>query len=111
MKGIVNKQPDFTDAWYVLGLSNFKRENSNFREAEKDFLKVLDLCPSYNVYAYYYLAEICYGAEQYDSSMRYCQAFLKDVDKIKSDKDYSRAVDLLQLFRVLFTDDKQPRAF
>lgn len=95
MKGVVNKQPDFTDAWYVLGLSNFKRENSNFREAQKDFLKVLDLCPSYNVYAYYYLAEICYGAEQYDSSMRYCQAFLKDVDKIKSDKDYSRAVDLL----------------
>jgi outer membrane protein OmpA-like peptidoglycan-associated protein len=28
--------------------------------------------------------------------MRYCEAFLKDVDKIKSDKDYSRAVDLLK---------------
>jgi outer membrane protein OmpA-like peptidoglycan-associated protein/tetratricopeptide (TPR) repeat protein len=95
MKDVVNKEPDFTDAWYVLGLSNFKRTNSNFKEARKDFLKVLELCPSYNVYAYYYLAEICYGAEQYDSSTRYCEAFLKDVDKIKSDKDYSRAMDLL----------------
>ncbi|MGA2824373.1 MAG: OmpA family protein [Bacteroidales bacterium] len=96
MKNIVNKEPDFTDAYYVLGLSYFKRTNSNFRDAEKNFLKVIELCPSYNVYAYYYLAEICYGSEKYDSAMRYCEAFLKDVDKIKSDKDYSRAVDLLK---------------
>ncbi len=96
LKGIVNKEPDFTDAWYVLGLSYFKRTNSNFIEAKKDFLKVLELCPSYNVYTYYYLAEICYGAEQYDSTVHYCEIFLKDVDKIKSDKDYSRAEDLLK---------------
>ena len=43
MKGIVNKEPDFTDAYYVLGLSYFKRTNSNFREAEKYFQKVLEL--------------------------------------------------------------------
>lgn len=96
MKGLVNKEPDFTDAYYVLGLSYFKRTNSNFKEAEKNFLKVIELCPSYNVYAYYYLAEICYGSERYDSAMHYCEIFLKDVDKIKSDKDYSRAVDLLK---------------
>jgi outer membrane protein OmpA-like peptidoglycan-associated protein/tetratricopeptide (TPR) repeat protein len=96
MKGIISKEPDFTDAYYVLGLSYFKRSNSNFREAEKNFLKVAELCPSYNVYTYYYLAEITYGEEKYDSAIRYCEAFLADVDKIKSDKDYSRAVDLLK---------------
>jgi outer membrane protein OmpA-like peptidoglycan-associated protein/tetratricopeptide (TPR) repeat protein len=96
MKSIISKEPDFTDAYYVLGLSFFKRTNSNFKEAEKNFLKVVELCPSYNVYAYYYLAEICYGSEKYDSAIRYCESFLKDVDKIKSDKDYSRAVDLLK---------------
>lgn len=96
MKGLVNKEHDFTDAYYVLGLSYFKRTNSNFKEAEKNFLKVVELCPSYNVYTYYYLAEICYGSERYDSAIRYCELFLKDVDKIKSDKDYSRAVDLLK---------------
>ena len=99
MKGLVNKEPDFTDAWYVLGVSYFKRSNSNFKEARKDFFKVLELCPSYNVYTYYYLAEICYGEEQYDSTVRYCEAFLKDVDKIKTDKDYSRAADLLKYSR------------
>ncbi|MCX6247285.1 MAG: OmpA family protein [Bacteroidetes bacterium] len=96
MKGIIGKEPDFTDAYYVLGLSYFKRTNSNFKEAEKNFLKVVELCPSYNVYTYYYLAEISYGAEKYDSAIRYCDIFMKDVDKIKSDKDYSRAADLLK---------------
>jgi outer membrane protein OmpA-like peptidoglycan-associated protein/tetratricopeptide (TPR) repeat protein len=111
MKGIVNKEPDFTDAWYVLGLSYFKRTNSNFREAERDFLKVVELCPSYNVYAYYYLAEICYGSEKYDSAIRYCEVFLKDVDKIKSDKDYSRAVDLLKYSKFYLQMTRNPVPF
>jgi len=111
MKGVVNKEPEFVDAWYVLGLIYFKRTNSNFKEAEKNFVKVLELCPSYNVYSYYYLAEICYGAEKYDSAMRYCEVFLKDVDKIKSDKDYSRAVDLLKYSKFYLQMTKNPVPF
>ena len=111
MKSIITKEPDFTDAYYVLGLSFFKRTNSNFKEAEKNFLKVVELCPSYNVYAYYYLAEICYGSERYDSAMRYCEAFLKDVDKIKSDKDYSRAVDLLKYSKFFLQMIRNPVPF
>jgi len=111
MKGIVNKKPDFTDAWYVMGLSYFKRTNSNFREAERDFLKVVELCPSYNVYAYYYLAEICYGSEKYDSAMRYCEVFLKNVDKIKSDQDYSRTVDLLKYSKFYLQMTRSPVPF
>jgi outer membrane protein OmpA-like peptidoglycan-associated protein/tetratricopeptide (TPR) repeat protein len=111
MKGLVNKEPDFTDAWYVLGLAYFKRTNSNFREAEKNFLKVVELCPSYNVYTYYYLAEICYGSEKYDSAMRYCEVFLRDVDKIKSDKDYSRAVDLLKYSKFYLQMTRNPVPF
>jgi tetratricopeptide (TPR) repeat protein len=111
MKSLVNKEPDFTDAWYVLGLSYFKRTNSNFREAEKKFLKVVELCPSYNVYTYYYLAEIYYGSEKYDSAMRYCEVFLKDVDKIKSDKDYSRVVDLLKYSKFYLQMTRNPVPF
>ena len=111
MRSILNKEPEFTDAYYVLGLSYFKRSNSNFKEAEKNFLKVIGLCPSYNVYTYYYLAEICYGAEKYDSAMRYCEVFLKDVDKIKSDKDYSRAVDLLKYSKFYLQMIKNPVPF
>jgi len=111
MKGIVNKEPDFPDAWYVLGLCYFKRANSNFKEAEKNFLKVIELCPAYNVYTYYYLAEICYGSAKYDSTVRYCEYFLKDVDKIKSDKDYSRVVDLLKYSKFYSHMIKNPVPF
>jgi outer membrane protein OmpA-like peptidoglycan-associated protein/tetratricopeptide (TPR) repeat protein len=111
MRGIITKEPEFTDAWYVMGLSYFKRTESNFKEAEKNFLKVIELCPSYNVYTYYYMAEICYGSERYDSTIRYCEVFLKDVDKIKSDKDYSRAVDLLKYSKFYLQMTRNPVPF
>jgi outer membrane protein OmpA-like peptidoglycan-associated protein/tetratricopeptide (TPR) repeat protein len=111
MKGVIGQEPDFVDAYYVLGLSCFKRANSNFKEAEKYFRKVAELCPSYNVYTYYYLAEITYGSERYDSTIRYLEIFLKDVDKIKSDKDYSRAVDLLKYSKFYLEMTREPVPF
>jgi outer membrane protein OmpA-like peptidoglycan-associated protein/tetratricopeptide (TPR) repeat protein len=111
MKGVISQEPDFVDAYYVLGLSCFKRANSNFKEAEKYFLKVVGLCPSYNVYTYYYLGEISYGSEKYDSAIRYLEIFMKDVDKIKSDKDYSRAVDLLKYSKFYQEMTREPVPF
>jgi outer membrane protein OmpA-like peptidoglycan-associated protein len=95
MKSVISQEPEFTDAWYLIGLINFKRTNSNFKEAERNFLKVVELCPDYDPYVYYYLGEICYGEERYDSTVKYLSEFVKDVEKIKSDKDYNRAMDLL----------------
>ena len=96
MKSVISQEPEFTDAWYLIGLINFKRTNSNFKEAERNFRKVVELCPGYDPYVYYYLGEICYGDDRYDSAVRYLSEFVKDVDKIKSDKDYDRAMDLLK---------------
>jgi outer membrane protein OmpA-like peptidoglycan-associated protein/tetratricopeptide (TPR) repeat protein len=95
MKSVINQEPEFTDAYFLVGLINFKRTNSNFKEAERNFLKVVELCPDYDPYVYYYLGEICYGDNRYDSTVRYLTQFVKDVDRIKSDKDYNRAMDLL----------------
>ena len=95
MKKVLGEEPDFTDAYFVSGLIHFKRYNSDFKEAEKNFLKVISLCPSYDPYVYYYLGEICYSSERFDSTVRYLSEFVKDVDKIKSDMDYDRAMDLL----------------
>ena len=55
MKTILSQEPDFTDAYFVNGLIYFKRINSNFRDAKRNFLKVLELCPNYDPYVYYYL--------------------------------------------------------
>jgi outer membrane protein OmpA-like peptidoglycan-associated protein/tetratricopeptide (TPR) repeat protein len=95
MKNVINSESGYVDAYYVLGLVNFKKANSNFKEAEKNFQKVLQLCPSYDIHTYYYLAEICYSSERYDSTVQYLTEFLKD-DKIQQDKDYNRAVSLLK---------------
>lgn len=96
MRSVISQEPEFTDAYYMIGLINFKRTNSNFKEAERNFRKVVELCPGYDPYVYYYLGEICYGDDRYDSAVRYLSEFVKDVDKIKSDKDYDRAMDLLK---------------
>jgi outer membrane protein OmpA-like peptidoglycan-associated protein len=43
--------------------------------------------------------------------VRYCEAFLKDVDKIKSDKDYSRAIDLLKYSKFYLQLTRSPVPF
>jgi outer membrane protein OmpA-like peptidoglycan-associated protein/tetratricopeptide (TPR) repeat protein len=95
MKSVLNAEPDFPDAWFVMGLTYYKLADPNLEEAEKCFLKVVSICPSYDVYTYYYLGEIAYNYERYDSAVQFLTTFLKDVDKIKTDQDYNRATDLL----------------
>jgi outer membrane protein OmpA-like peptidoglycan-associated protein/tetratricopeptide (TPR) repeat protein len=111
MKGLIQQEEDFVDAWYVYGLINFKKRYANFREAERAFLKVVDICPTYDPYAWYYLGEICYGSEKYDSTIRYLEEFLKDVEKIRSDEDYYRAVQLVDYSRFYLDIVKSPVPF
>jgi len=94
MRKVISEEPGCVDAYFVLGLVNFKKADNNFREAEKNLRKVIELCPSYDVYAYYYLGEIYYGEENYALALKNLDEFLKDVDKIKKDEDYNRAVSL-----------------
>ena len=96
LKEVVRDRPDFTDALYLMGLANVKKATPNYREAEKWFLQVLNSCPSYDVYLYFYLGQIAYGDERYPDAVNYLTIFLKDVDKIKSDEDYSKATELLK---------------
>ena len=111
MREVVRQEPEFTDAWYVLGLVNFKKANPNYKDAEKAFEKTIEQCPSYDVYTYYYLGEICYGSERYDSTVRYLTKFLADVDKIKSDADYARATDLLNYSKFYLDMIRNPVPF
>ena len=111
MKDAIKEESDFVDAYYVLGLINFKKTNSNFKEARRNFLKVLDLCPGYDIETCYYLGEISYGNEQYDSTVTYLNKFLSDVDKIKSDKNYNRAMVLFQYSKFYIEITSHPVPF
>jgi outer membrane protein OmpA-like peptidoglycan-associated protein/tetratricopeptide (TPR) repeat protein len=111
MRNVVKIEPGCVDAYFVLGLVNFKKPDNNFRESEKNFRKVIELCPDYDVYAYFYLGEICYGQENFELASQYLTRFLKDVDKIKKDEDYNRAADLLKYSDFYLGMTKNPVPF
>jgi len=95
MKDIVKRYPDQAGAWFILGSSYVKRQDSDFSLAKGYLEKVLAICPDYNPYVYYYLGEIAYSNEDFGTTITYLTEFLKDVDRIKEDKDYDRAIGLL----------------
>lgn len=96
LKNIIDIEPEFVDAYFVLGLINIEKPKRNTKAAEKYFLQVNKLCPYYDVYSYFYLADIYFGAEEYEKSYIYLEKFLDDVDKIRSDKDYNKATEMLK---------------
>lgn len=95
MNGILNRNPDLSDAWFMLGMSWIKRRDSDFDQAESCFRKVLALCPSYDPYVYFYLGEIAYSSERFEETVHNMTEFLKDRERIRSDDDYNRAVSLM----------------
>jgi outer membrane protein OmpA-like peptidoglycan-associated protein/tetratricopeptide (TPR) repeat protein len=97
LKLAVTEEPDFAAAYYLMGLINIKRSTPNIKAAEQNFTKALELCKDFDsAYIYYYMGDISYGAQKYDLAVTYIEKFLKDVEKVKSDKDYDRAESILK---------------
>ncbi len=88
-KDALNEEPDYVAPKFMIAEINVKRENINV--AKKYLDQVLEACPKYNVYLYFYLGEIAVGKEDWVKAYDYLKEFLKDVDKIKSDDDYKKA--------------------
>jgi outer membrane protein OmpA-like peptidoglycan-associated protein/tetratricopeptide (TPR) repeat protein len=93
---VIGIEPEYVDAYFVLGLIYIEDSRMNLKTARKHFSRVIELCPGYDVYAYYHLARIAYGASEYADAHRYVTRFLEDVDLIRSDEDYEEAVQLLE---------------
>jgi outer membrane protein OmpA-like peptidoglycan-associated protein/tetratricopeptide (TPR) repeat protein len=91
LREIIEIEPDYVDPYFLLGSISIKKSDKNLKAAKMYFAKVIELCPDYDAYTYYYIGDIYYGAEKYDTASIYLARFLKDVDKIKSDDDYKRA--------------------
>jgi outer membrane protein OmpA-like peptidoglycan-associated protein/tetratricopeptide (TPR) repeat protein len=99
MQTLLLTNPGVADAFYVLGMINVKRKDSDFRKAERHFRELLRICPGYDPYVYYYLGEISYSFDRFDSTIICMEEFLKDVDRVKSDEDYERALSLIEYSR------------
>jgi len=94
LKAVTEIEPQYIDAYFVLGLINIQDRRMNLKEAKASFLQVIELCSDYDVYAYYHLARIYYGEGDYDKAYDMITVFLDDVDKIKTNEDYDEAVGI-----------------
>lgn len=95
LNDVIAIEPNYVDAYFVLGLIYIKENRMNLKAATENFKQVIELCPGYDVYAYYHLSRIAYGARDYQAAYDYINKFLEDIDLIKSDADYEEAVRLL----------------
>jgi len=95
-KEVIEADPSYIDAYYLSGLIYISEKYRNIKLAEQNFLKVAELCADYNNYIYFYLGKIYFGAEKWEDAVKNLKLFIKDVDKVKSDKDYNDASDMIR---------------
>lgn len=97
-KEAIDIEPDYVDAYY--GLAKVFTFKENYSTAKKYYLKVAELCPTYDIYVFYYLGQIYLGADEYDSSYYYMNEFAKGIENLSPeqqklyktlDKDYNHA--------------------
>ncbi|MCB0805691.1 MAG: OmpA family protein [Bacteroidales bacterium] len=100
---ITETEPEYIDAWYVLGLIYIDENRMNLDVARQCFENVVRICPQYDPYTYYHLARIHYTQENYKQAAENINIFLADVDQIRSDEDYNEAIAILDYS--LFYDD------
>lgn len=86
--------PEYLDANYKMARLAMGREN--FLAAKKYLLKVLAICPEYNVYAHFYLGRIYYGSEEYSKAVKELKEFIKHPDDIKADRHYDSAEKIIK---------------
>lgn len=108
---VISIEPAFTDAYFVMGLIYIKDSRMNLKAATENFLKVIEICPNYDIYAYYHLGRICFGAEEWEKTEKYLKEFLKDVEKIKSDDDYNKADEMYKTAQTYMKLIKNPVPF
>ncbi|MFH0865553.1 MAG: hypothetical protein V1904_05135, partial [Bacteroidota bacterium] len=83
-KDAVDIEAEYVDALY--GLAKVFTFQEKYSTAKKYYLKVAELCPSYDIYVFYYLGQIYLGADNYDSSYYYMNEFAKGVEGLTPEK-------------------------
>lgn len=89
---VLDSYPDHLDAWHLLGTIYLSDRKFNLLGVEKCFSNIIEICPEYDPYAYFHLARIYFGREEYEKALNHIDVFLLDIDHIKSDEDYYEAI-------------------
>lgn len=87
LQSATEKDPDYLEAWWVLADINSRFTNRMRQRslARKGYEEVIRICPAYeDYYAYYYLGQIYFAAEEYKKAYQSYESFLNaDTDQIK----------------------------
>ncbi|HOT89516.1 MAG TPA: tetratricopeptide repeat protein, partial [Bacteroidales bacterium] len=57
----IDEDPDYAEAYYGLGKIYLRPSKFNLNLVKKYYKKVVELCPEYDIYCYYYLGDIYLG--------------------------------------------------
>jgi outer membrane protein OmpA-like peptidoglycan-associated protein len=108
LRQAIEIEPDYVEALSLLSeeqIKTAKYEGTSFKPSEKYLQKIIELCPDYDPYAYFFLGQIAYGSRQYSDAKKYYEKFLKYPDEIKTDADYDfadkmskKAADYAEIF-------------
>ncbi|GHV72335.1 cell envelope biogenesis protein OmpA [Bacteroidia bacterium] len=96
LKSLLKNEPNYPDALFLSGIINFKHpQGIRMALAKTYFTQLIEVCPDYDMYAYFHLGEIAYSEEEWDKAVSYLKTFLEDEDKIKRERDREKAKELL----------------
>jgi len=95
-KEVLEYEPQCAQCYFFMGMINYKRVDYNLKAAQTYFEKSVELCPDFDVYVYYYLGQIYFGAEKWDLAEKALASFVKDPEKIESDADQNEANVMLR---------------
>ncbi|HOY33190.1 MAG TPA: OmpA family protein [Bacteroidales bacterium] len=90
-KEVLTYEPQCAACYFFMGMINFKKADYNLKAAQTYFEKSVELCPDFDVYVYYYLGQIYYGAENWEQAENVLSVFLKDPEKIENDAELNDA--------------------
>lgn len=99
LRKAVELEPEYVPALFELSnllIKEAKADGKSFKPAEKYLLKVIEVCPDYNPYAYFYLGQIAYGGAKYPEAVTYLQKFVKVPENAKNDEDYNKANQMIK---------------
>jgi outer membrane protein OmpA-like peptidoglycan-associated protein/tetratricopeptide (TPR) repeat protein len=94
LKRAIEIEPDYSEAYYEMGMIKVtlsKINGEGISAAEKYFKKAIELCPGKFCYAYFYLATINLGKENYGDAATYFAEFLKSEDNSRKPEDIEKA--------------------
>lgn len=107
-------EPDYAEANFMMAeeiIKTARVEGQSFKNAEKYLQVVIDNCPYYSPYTYFYLAQIRYGEKKFTECAKLLDRFMKNVDLIKKDEDYNMAEQMKKSAKSLADIFENPRPF